>query len=237
MTIEKRNSRTAHGIPSWDPKKTKSDLEEVIYLNQDGKSNFWPDRVTQILDDHIPVDMKHFEIPSIVSYVTGLESWGAVVEFVQEDMCLEFFNMALAYCLREGQVHQEEKDFIDGSGIGYVRFYTDRLKVTLEKCFDAKYYYNRPRPLEYLRDTLKLDLTPTANYIHPGHPSYPAGHGTKFLTAVEVLNDIFHLDKDCYRQLFIAACVCAHGRSGNLIHYLADNLAGGHLTKLKEFQT
>ena len=201
--------------------------EDYIYTG-------WENRVLDILIEYIPFSVDDHNIVHSTAEVLGMESWKEVTEFVQNDMCLDFFNLALAYCLKEGQVHKREKGFIDGSGIGYVSAYTKRLKKTLELCFDAKYYYKVERPLVYA-ESIGLDLSRVANKIHPGHWSYPAGHGTKFLTAVEVLDDVFHLDYGCYMSILIAACVAAMARSGSLIHYPSDNLAGGYFTTLKEF--
>lgn len=233
MTVEKRESTTAHAVPApiFD---RKMELQKTIELNHYANFEGWHGGVIEILRQYIPNPTSYNHITTSVMNVTGFRSWREVVVFVQDDMCLEFFNMALQYCLREGQAHKKEKGFIDGSGIGYVKTYTKRLKTTLEQCFDAKYFYQEKRPLSFALDQ-GLNLSNIANHIHPGHWSYPAGHGTKFLTAVEVLNDIFHLDSNCYKSLLTAASVCSMGRSGSLIHYPSDNLAGGALTTLKEF--
>lgn len=243
MTVEARESTTAHGInpPNTQASYLDQDIQEVILLNEYAKTLNSDHKAWEILANHLPFIVTPDEIDSAVidfgdKTKNNLHFWSEICVWVRDDMCAEFFNMALKYCLAEGQKHKAEKDFIDGSGIGYLRKYTNRLKKTLEEAFDAKYFFKLPRPLEYLRDNKGFGLMSlAANHIHPGHWSYPAGHGTKFLTAVEVLDDVFHLDQKCYRNLLIVACVYAHGRSGNLIHFLQDNLAGGQLTDLKEF--
>ncbi len=234
MVVEQRESTTAHGIPVPDFDFRKQ-LNEAIEFNNEARVSGWDSKTIEKLKSYIPIPVSSMDIKESIKEVMGFNDWREVTIFAQDDECLEFFNLALKYCKRQGQVHQRDKDFIDGSGIGYVKAYTNRLKATLEKCFDAKWFYRLQRPLEFSANILEVDLSNVANYIHPGHWSYPAGHGTKFLTAVEVLNDVFHLDKDCYRNLFIAACVASMARSGSLIHYPIDNLAGGVLTTLKEF--
>lgn len=239
MTVEAdREPTTAHGItePITDVDYTWKQVQEAMILNEDAKTEGWDQSTLDILRDYIPIDVTDEEIKQSVLDVCGHSNWREVSLFVQDDACSEFFNMALKYCLREGQSHEKEKGFIDGSGIGYLAAYRRRLKVTLEECFDAKYLFKRPRPLAFIHEQTGMDLTLMANKVHPGHWAYPAGHGTKFLTAVEVLNDVFNLDKGCYKFLLIAACVESLGRSGNLIHYPDDNLAGGKLTTLKEFK-
>lgn len=237
MTVEARDSQTAHNVPApnLEPKKLNEQIQEAIQLNQDATQEGWRKTTLDILKKYMPFDVSDQEIIDSVRIVTGHKSWKDVSTFVIDDECLEFFNMALKYCKKEGQQHTKDKDFIDGSGIGYVKAYTTRLKKTLEQAFDAKYFYKTPRPLVYALDVHGIDLSKVANAIHPGHWAYPAGHGTKFLTVVEVLNNVFRLDKKCYRSILITAVVEAMGRSGSLIHYPQDNLAGGYLTELKEF--
>jgi hypothetical protein len=234
MTVELRESTTAHGIkePNTSAEYLAKDLEQTLKLNEQAKFGGWKTETLDILRENIPFEVYNSEIPKAIKEVTGYDSWQEVVKFVQNDMCLEFFNMALKCCLTNGEPHKENKGFIDGSGIGYVNVYQTRLKETLEQCFDAKYFYKTPRPLVYVQDNFGLDLSSIANFLHPGHWSYPAGHGTKFLTAVEVLGTVFDLTEKTKRTLLIAACVAAHGRSGNLIHFLQDNLAGIDLLDL-----
>jgi len=237
MTVEQRESTTAHGLeePLFDQDEQLSQAIRLNHLAAGDQDSLTWFHVVEIIDDQLPIITTYREVAEAVRSVMKMNTWREVVQFVQNDQCTEFFNLALSYCLSEGQRHKRDKGFIDGSGIGYIKAYATRLKVTLEKCFDAKYFYKVERPLVYALSN-GIDLTGVANWIHPGHWSYPAGHGTKFLTAVEVLDDVFHLDTNCYTNLFIAACVASMGRSGSLIHYPIDNLAGGHFTTLNEFK-
>lgn len=237
MTVEKRVSTTAHAIPAPDlsPENMELQIKETIILNDDAKENGWKQSTLDILKKYIPIEVTDKEIKDAVLAVSGYRSRKKVSKFVVDDMCLEYFNKALKYCLKMKQKHVKDEGFIDGSWIGYVNSYVDRLKVTLEQCFDAKYFYKLKRPLEHCMEK-GIDLSWSANAIHPGHWSYPAGHGTKFVTVLEVLNEVFVLDEEVYKNILIDSCVEAMWRSGNLIHYPMDNLVWGHLTKLKEFQ-
>jgi len=231
MEVEKRSPTTDHGLgaPDISEENMSLQIQQATQLNEDAKLPGWQETTYDILKQYIDVpNVTNNEIRLSVFKVCKHRSWQEVATFVQNDMCLEFFNMALKYTLSEGQQHKSNNGFIDGSGIGYVKEYTKDLKVTLEKAFDAKYFHKCPRPLEYIRDTFKMDYTKIANYLHPGHFSFPAGHSTKFFTAIETLNNVFHLDTKCLRTLLIAAYVESHGRSGNLIHYPMDNSASIH---------
>ena len=239
MTVESRESDKSHGIQAPDLSDANMEVQvsETCLLNQlairnNGKRTH---QTTNILRKYIPVETDHHEIIQAVEAVSWYKTRWEVSKFVIDDMCSEWFNKALKYVLKKWQKHKESLGFIDGSGIWYLEAYRDRLKVTLEKCFDAKYFYKVKRPLEHLRDKW-VKIESLANAIHPWHRSYPAWHGTKFLTAVEVLNDVFHLDSECYKILLIDACVNSMWRSWNLIHYPMDNLAWWVLTTLKEFQ-
>lgn len=207
-------------------------------MNHEAKNGpAWPETTVSILINTCRLNPKptERELALAVSQVTKFNSWRTITRFVVDDMCADFFNLCLSYLIREKATLKNDDGFIDGTGIGYLRIYLDRLKVTLEKAFDAKYYYQVKRPLVFSRDENHVDLSHIANAIHPGHWSYPAGHGTKFFTAVEVLRDVFILTTQQYRNLYIAAHVAAQGRAGNLIHYPQDNDAGGFLTELPEF--
>lgn len=241
MDVEVRVSTTAHTVPVPDESLANmcSELTKAIKLNKDGQGSGdpWPSQTLLIIMEYCKLTTTPTprEIRDAVRDVLGFNSWAKLSKFVVDDMCLDFFNLCLRYLIRVGAEHKNDLDFIDGSGIGYVKTYIERLKVTLEQAFDAKYFYQVKRPLVFALEDRDLDLVSTANAIHPGHWSYPAGHGTKFFTAVEVLNDIFNLTTQQYRSLFIAAHTAAMGRSGNLIHYPVDNDAGGYLTTLPEY--
>lgn len=243
MTVESRTSTTAHTVPPPDQSSANmhNELTKTIILNKDGQGSgdLWPSSTISILIEYckLTVPPNSREIRDSVREVLGFNSWAKLSRFVVDDMCLDFFNLCLRYLIRVNAEHKNDLDFIDGSGIGYAKIYIDRLKVTLEQAFDAKYYYQIKRPLVYAIDELNLNLISTANAIHPGHWSYPAGHGTKFFTAVEVFNDIFNLTSQQYRYLFIAAHCAAMGRSGNLIHYPMDNDGGAYLTTLPEYNS
>lgn len=237
MTVEQRESMTAHSVPAPSENLTEQ-LSEAIVLNMDSARGFLSEKGHQILSKYISpyVEYSKDRYESAIMEVMKLYNWQDVSNFVKEDDCTEFFIMARKYCQTQGQKHKREKDFIDGSGIGYTSKYLRDLKPVLEKCFDAKYFYKISRPIEFSLFSFGIDLTQVANHLHPGHWSYPAGHGTKFLQVVETLNDIYHLDTHCYEMILLAACIASMGRSGNLIHYPSDNLAGGYLTNLKEFK-
>lgn len=246
MTVEAdRTPTSAHGItpPNIDKDHLWKQIEETLLLNEQAKVDIddftdmrWQSETLDILKKYIPFDVEDSEIINSVQDVCGHSSWKEVSKFVIDDECFEFFNMALKYCKKEGQPHTTNKGFIDGSGLGYAKKYWSNAKKAIEKCFDAKYYFETPRPLRFIHDETGMNLTTVANAIHPGHWAYPAGHGTKFLVAVQTLNEVFRLDKGCLRMITIAACVEAMGRSGNLIHYPQDNLAGGSLTTLSVFK-
>lgn len=242
MTVELRTSTTAHSVPPpvTTTENMCAELTKAIILNNDGKGSGdnWPSTTTDILIEYNKLNPPPTarEIRNAVREVLGFSSWASLSKFVVDDMCLDFFNLCLGYLVRIGAEHKEDLDFIDGFGIGYAKTYIERLKVTLEQAFDAKYFYQVRRPLVYSLEENDVPLDKVANAIHPGHWSYPAGHGTKFFTTVEVLNDIFNLTPQQYRYLFIAAHTAAMGRSGNLIHYPVDNDAGAYLTTLAEYQ-
>lgn len=259
MTVEQRESATAHRVPEPDlsPDNLSAECADAIQLNQDAarlietrkamyadvdrqlKHLAWPQETMEVLHRHVSkyVSRLHAgEIIAAADEVLGCKGIDQLALLVQDDMCSEVFNLMLQYCLRTGQNHKTDKGFIDGSGIGYLSVFTAKLKTNIEKSFDAKWFYRATRPLSYLWNTLRVDLTAVANKINPGHWSYPQGHSTKSFTAVETLEEVFELTVHCRRTLFIAACIFGHGRDANLIHYPMDTYAAGYNTSLEEFK-
>lgn len=257
MTVEKRISRTPHRVPKplTDKELIAEQIQDTLQLNNDAKIYevrellykeiddklaplAWKPSTLNILKKHIGVffpDITDEEIISISKDVLKVNGFDELSRWVQDDMCSEVFNRMLRYCINDEQTHTIEKGFIDGSGIGYLSLFIKNLKINIEKTFDAKYYYKGERPLKYILDVYGMDLTLMANEIHPGHYTYPQGHSTKSLTAVQTLAQVFKLDPTCYRKLLIAAFLFGHGRDGNLIHKPEDTYAAGFNTTLKEF--
>lgn len=231
MTVEERVSTNSHGVPAPDTSTENlcRELSLAIQMNHDANKGGWPLTTLKILKQYSYFPVGYAEIPEAVNKVLGFNTWGQLSAFVVDDMCLDFFNLALSYVLYEKQPHKQDLGFIDGAGIGYANFYIDDLKITLEKAFDVKWFYKVPRPLVFASNDLQMDLSETANAIHPGHWSYIAGHSTKFITAVYTLNKLFDLDRRVLRNLMIAMTVGAQGRSGSLIHYPMDNQNAIHL--------
>lgn len=244
MTVELRvrdAPEDAHGVPAPDTSDENmcNQLRLATILNHEAKSGpAWGLATTDILSETCKLTIKptRDEIMIYTSRIAKFNSWRDLCKWIIDDMCSEYFTILLKYLVNENVPHKQNLGFINGHGVGYTNTYIDRLNVTLQQAFDAKYNYKVKRPLVYSLEHNNVDLSRIANAIHPGHWSYPAGHGTKFFTALEVINDVFNLTPELYRALFIVTHVCAQGRSGNLIHYPMDNDAGGYLTTLPEFQ-
>lgn len=228
MTVEARNSTTAHGIPapSNDSIHRAKELALTIELNHCATQPFgMPDRVVEILQAYSPVPFTKAEAMSAIREVFRMSSWRDVCVFVRDEMCAEFFNMCLEYCLDNKEKKRElDLGFIDGDATGYLKRYVEDCKESLEKCFDAKYFFKRTRPL-VLAESMGMNLRTVAGAVHPGHWSYPAGHGTKAACAVNCLKNSFNLSPKGLKTLTIAAVLMAQGRSGNLIHFPEDNYA------------
>jgi len=256
MTIERREG-AAHRVPPPDLSEGNMGVQiaHTIQLNQDAAKliktravlqaalerqlagDAWPKQSLKILVIHISQwvpDVTGEDIVDACREVLRVNDLGQLAALVQDDMCSEFFNRSLSYCLREGQAHKKAKGFIDGSGIGYLKRYVADAKDVLEKVFDAKWHYKAPRPLAYMLER-GTDLTAVANAINPGHHSYPQGHEGKALAALQTHRATFNLDTFCDRAILIAALAFGHGRDANLIHIPQDTGASGYCTDLKEW--
>jgi len=75
------------------------------------------------------------------------------------------------------------------------------------------------------------------NYVHPGHWSYPAGHGAKFFEVVDLSRDTWDLTEVQDSIILTASYVLAMARSGGGVHFPEDNIASGYLADLTEFES
>lgn len=256
MTVELRSSMTAHGLkpPSVEGTTRHSEqLSDMLELCQGAKQSstfdasnasskmgsLWPERVKEILEKHSPFSLSNID-RTLREF--GFNSWSSCVDFVMDDNCPEFALIVLRWGQHNGLQHQQNNGFIDGDGTGYTLEYLTRLasksvnRGSLEKAFDAKYYYKQRRPLVILSEKLGEEAASClVNYVHPGHWAYPAGHSTKFFQVVELAKDYWILSDEDYSKLLTAAYVLSMARSGGGVHFPEDNVAGGYIVGLPEF--
>lgn len=242
MTVEKREGKS-HGLKSPTPKWTpeyKAQLQDVLYLCMDSKHPGYSNRVQEILWKHAPVKPENVDITELMTEF-GHPNWSDVCEFVKDDECIEFFLMLVKFLKKRGVEFRKNRDFIDEGGTGLYRRYLVRLDHkehgTLEQAFDEKYLHEETRPLEDLYELTGLDFSGMADYTHPGHFRYPAGHAAKFYEAADHACDAFAIEKtsNLRKIVIFLAYAEAMGRSGILVHLIEDNIAAGYLADLPEF--
>lgn len=237
MTVEKREGKS-HGLkpPSakWS-QEYKDQLQQVVHLCTDTKHSGYTDRVQRILWDNAPVKPEGVDITELMTEF-GHPNWSDVCEFVKDDECIEFFLMLVKFLKKRGVEYRKNRDFIDEGGFGVYRRYIDRAERTLNQAFDEKYLHEETRPLEDLLDLTGIDFSAMADYVHPGHHRYPAGHGAKFYEAADHAADAFVLSENLRKIVIFISYIEAMGRSGILVHLIEDNIAGGYLADLPEFK-
>lgn len=238
MTVEQRTSTTAHGLPSPTQEGTneyKEQLNDTVHLASHNQDRNWDPEVVEILNKYYPVTIPSRNISTIISEF-GYNNWKSVCDFVRDDECVEFGLKMAEYMKRKGISVKQDLDFIDGTGVGFYSGLTTKLKEILEKGFDAKYYYHinssTQRPLEFLLDTTGSDFSCIADYVHPGHPRYPAGHSCKFYGTVEHFVEYYNITEEQKAEMIYIAYVFSMGRSGILVHLPEDNI-----TPLASFTT
>jgi len=267
MTVEFRESETAHGLRPPIPPGTSNfeeQLQDTIQLASCSWEDHWCPTVVKILEKYSPVCLdieeenrddymlascsskkcmrakplmdNKIHIPFLMSYFGVKEGWKEVCDFVRDDECIEFAVLVAKFCKAQGFKVRKDRDFIDGEGVGFYRRYTERLERCMEKCFDAKYFFAEERPLEVLYAKTGVDFSTIADYIHPGHNRYPAGHGTKFYEAVDLAYDTWDMSEAFRDLLIIIAFVYSMGRSGILVHLPEDNIVAGALSGLPHFE-
>lgn len=250
MTVELRTSTTAHNLKAPVPVNSpdfEAQLSDMIEFVDGAKTRAnkvpaerWEARVIELLGKYAPFTMTN---PKEALAEFGFYSWAECVEFVMDDNCDDFASIVLRWTQKNAIPHAESLGFIDGDGTGFKTEYLHELNNkgtgelgTLEKAFDAKYYYKRHRPLVELSDRMGSDAAHCMiNYVHPGHWAYPAGHGVKFFSTVKVVRDRWVMSAAQDNVLLTAAYVLAMARSGGGVHYPRDNTASGYLSGLPEF--
>lgn len=98
--------------------------------------------------------------------------------------------------------------------------------LNLERAFEAKYFFGRPRPEEVF-NRCPDHLGTFTHYPEgcPTHPAYPAGHGAA-AAAVHVLLTAFDMDEATRNEVIDSAYHWAMYRTFAGVHYAGDNLAG-----------
>ncbi len=236
MTVELRQSTTAHGLkpptmpgdPGWEEQ-----IEDFFILLEGAKEEApWSLEVRRVLKKHAPFELSDIE-SSLKAF--GFNSWRECVDFVKDDECIEFMVRVAHWAKKNNFEVRTDRGFIDGEGVGLYKRWADRTDRTLEKIFDAKYYFQAERPLVYLNNALGCDCTPLMNYIHPGHWRYPAGHGGKFYESADLGRDTWVLQEWSWFVLLTGSYVLSMARTGGGVHLPEDNIAAGALAGLSEF--
>jgi len=238
MTVEKRESSTAHKLKApleEGSEEYNKELQDTIVLCREAnRPESWTQDTIDILLKYSPVGSPSIDTKTLLSEF-GFNSWKEICDFVRDDECIEFMVKVAKWAKFKGFNLKKDRGFIDGTGIGIYDRYLNRLKSSLEQTFDAKYFYKAERPLEYLHKITGVDFSYMADYVHPGHNRYPAGHGVKFYEAVDNAVDTYKIESGDRINLIYAAYVVAMGRSGILVHLPEDNIASGFLADLPEF--
>ena len=86
-------------------------------------------------------------------------------------------------------------------------------------CWHFKYYYQIPRPVQYLQDFTPYLATPQ-------HPSYPAGHSVLPACFIKIASHFFPNEKE---KLYTMLNECAWSRLYGGVHYPLDISEGIHL--------
>lgn len=225
--VERREGRT-HGLP--EPIRPgdegfQEQLRDTLILCQAAKLDAepWPEEVKTVLLRHwvgVQNGTNVFQIEHAAKQI-GFSSWREIVDFVRDDECIDGLRLLLPW-VRSRYDRHEVEGFIDGGGVGDYDRYTDRLRYQLQETFDEKWHWMLPRPEEVMEDM--TGCREIGVYPQPGHPSYPAGHGRKFATVDQYLNDHFCLDDYGRFVVRAATYLLAMARTGGGVHYPQDNL-------------
>lgn len=233
--VETREGKS-HGLKVPTP-ITGDDIADLIILcdSYHLPGSFNKD-IEQTIAAKLPERCRKDGFKAILSLI-GLDTWRKCVDFVKDDTCIEAGQLVHEWIRSKGIQARENKDFIDdASGIGFYKRLVDNTKEMLEKCFDEKYLHKFPRPLRVLEEKLGLvSAFCIVNYPHPGHYSYPAGHGGKFAAVFKTAKELYDLGE--YEDILLTMmAVLACARTGGGVHFLDDNLASFALAGIEGFE-
>lgn len=236
MRVEMREGKS-HGLKppvKIGSKEHQEQLQDTVELCEAQYDEDWSDIVIEKLIKYSPFPTNRGQIISVM-FDLGFNTWQEICDFVRDDECIEFMARVSKYCKKyKLKYKKQEKDFLKGQGLGVYIRYLDNLERASQQSFDAKWFFKSKRPLVDIYETSGLDLSCIANYVHPGHFRYPAQHSVKFYKAIDTADNEWELGN--YRiKLILGAYIASMGRSGILVHLPEDNLAGGYIADLKEF--
>lgn len=139
-------------------------------------------------------------------------------EFIHD----ELIDLGYHYKIhREGTVQFCDPD---ASMMAFMTDLHTSTAAALDKVFDIKYYWKRPRPEDHLK--VHGSIFTVNGYSAPGHWTAWAGHGAAAgATAVVVLRH-FDLPADVMQEVIHACWVFAHGRTFLGVHFHEDNAEG-----------
>lgn len=168
MTVEKREGKS-HGllppspVGSDDFNQQLFDMQVLIRGVNDSR---FSKETLSVLEKYAP-----FEMSPVADTLQkfGFYDWQECVEFVKDDLCVDFGRRVLKYASAE----KLTTTFIHSNVVFFKRL-MERMERTLQKCFDEKYYHRHQRPLSYMVDMHGENARCMVNYTHPGHWAYPA---------------------------------------------------------------
>lgn len=232
MNVEAREGKS-HGLIAPDARGSEGHTEQLFDMHilvAGARSDTpWQAEAVNVLGKYAPFPLA--DIPSALRRF-GFSSWAQCVEFVKDDLCVDFGRLVLKYAAEENLT----STFIHSNVTFFARL-MDRMERTLHKAFDEKYYHKHPRPLSVMIEDHGENAACLVNYTHPGHWAYPAGHGAKFFETVDLARDFWTLNPRQDQEILTCSYVLAMARSGGGVHYPKDNIASGVLAGLPEFKS
>ena len=222
---------------AYDDPRFKEVLEDTLEVAQIAKEDKepFPKRVQDLIQKYTPWKLNE---ASIVLPKFGFDSWAELVDFVKDDECIELWIHIAKWAKRNNIPAKKNRDFIKGEGMGVYDRLIHRSMRTIQKTFDQKYFnekkYKTQRPKELLDKMMDINSECIMNYLHPGHPEDPTGHGAKFGEMYDHAQDVYLLSDAHKIDLRTMLSFASHARSGGPVHWLCSNLKAWALAGVKE---
>ena len=214
-----------------------AEMNEVIEARLDVLNGTYPDWLMAKYHPREDFDPWLIPLPLVAQGISTSDPAG-MADVVHMDTPIDMPLAVLRWLLDEGtQIKTSVTDHVDFLGaVPYViENVADAVKRNLQRAFEAKYYFGRPRPEEVFEDEYAIAGFKLTAYPEgcPNHPAYPAGHGAA-AAAVTVFEKMFRLSERQRRIVYDTAYHWAMYRTLAGVHYATDNMAGLLIGGLKE---
>ncbi len=204
----------------FDIEEKAKEIELVRKDIQEGKTPHW------FLKKYWPYEFEYKEeMPQpLINEGLSFDYPDGLADVVHMDMPTQMPEAVFRWLLSEG-ANIKDKDgkykYFLKTVPNTLEYIADGVNLALEKGFRVKYFFGVARPEE----VLGYNMTAYPEGC-PGHPSFPAGHGSAAGGGVKRIINVFELTQEQLEVVLTTAYLWSQFRSFAGVHYAEDNVLG-----------